>query len=56
MLYNWQQSDWPKFQYDLSGVEEILSYICRENRSRKWTIERAGGGRANGNFHRNDGR
>lgn len=24
MLYNWQQSDWPKFQYDLSGVEEIL--------------------------------
>jgi Fic family protein len=24
MLYNWQQSDWPKFRYDLSGIEEIL--------------------------------
>jgi Fic family protein len=24
MLYNWQQNDWPRFRYDLSGVEEIL--------------------------------
>ena len=24
MLYNWQQSDWPEFQYDLSGPEEVL--------------------------------
>ena len=24
MLYNWQQSDWPEFRFDLSGVEEVL--------------------------------
>ena len=24
MTYNWQQSDWPEFRYDLSGVEEVL--------------------------------
>ena len=24
MPYNWQQPDWPQFQYDLSGVEDIL--------------------------------
>ena len=24
MPYNWQQTDWPQFQYDLSGVEDIL--------------------------------
>lgn len=24
MRYSWQQSDWPEFRYDLSGVEEVL--------------------------------
>ena len=24
MTYNWQQNDWPKFRYDLSGVEDVL--------------------------------
>jgi Fic family protein len=24
MTYNWQQSDWPEFRYDLSGLEEVL--------------------------------
>lgn len=24
MTYNWQQSDWPHFKYDLKGIEDIL--------------------------------
>lgn len=24
MPYNWQQPNWPEFQYDLSGIEEVL--------------------------------
>lgn len=24
MLYNWQQADWPQFQYDLSGLEDVF--------------------------------
>ena len=24
MAYNWQQKDWPHFQYDLTGVEDVL--------------------------------
>src|ERR1019366_3350942 len=24
MKYNWQQTEWPKFTYDLSGIEEKL--------------------------------
>jgi Fic family protein len=27
MVYNWQQADWPKFRYDLSGIEgELLVF------------------------------
>jgi len=24
MTYNWQQSDWPEFQYELSGLQDLL--------------------------------
>jgi Fic family protein len=28
--YNWQQSDWPHFRYDLSGMQEILLAIAEK--------------------------
>lgn len=28
--YNWQQPDWPHFQYDLEGIHEILLSIAQE--------------------------
>lgn len=31
MTYNWQQSDWPNFQYDLQAIEDLL-YVF-ENRT-----------------------
>lgn len=30
MAYNWQQSDWPEFKYDLSGVEDALLSIAEK--------------------------
>lgn len=30
MPYNWQQSDWPKFRYDLSGIEEVLLTLAEK--------------------------
>jgi len=30
MPYNWQQPDWPEFQYDLSGVEETLFKLAEK--------------------------
>jgi len=24
MTYNWQQSDWPRFRYDLDGIADVL--------------------------------
>ena len=24
MIYNWQQSDWPNFRYDLKDIEDVL--------------------------------
>lgn len=30
MLYNWQQPDWPEFQYDLSGIEEALFTLAEK--------------------------
>lgn len=30
MLFNWQQKDWPKFKYDLSGMEELLFQFATE--------------------------
>jgi len=24
MVYNWQQADWPEFQYELKDVEDAL--------------------------------
>lgn len=29
-LYNWQKSDWPHFQYDLSGIQESLLSIAEK--------------------------
>ena len=31
MPYNWQQSDWPKFRYDPSGLEEVLFKLAEES-------------------------
>jgi len=28
--YNWQQPDWPRFRYDLSGMEESLFLIAEK--------------------------
>jgi Fic family protein len=34
MSYNWQQSDWPEFRYDLSGIEEaLLTFAERTGRA-----------------------
>ncbi|UVT15290.1 MAG: Fic family protein [Nitrospira sp.] len=30
MTYNWQQPDWPDFQYDLSGMEEALFQLAEK--------------------------
>ncbi len=30
MTYNWQQPDWPTFQYDLSGIEEVLFKLAEK--------------------------
>jgi len=30
MTYNWQQSDWPEFRYDLSGIEESLFQLAEK--------------------------
>jgi len=30
MTYNWQQPDWPNFQYDLSGTEEALFQLAEK--------------------------
>ena len=31
MKYNWQQSDWPNFRYDLSGIQQILFAIAEKS-------------------------
>jgi Fic family protein len=34
MRYNWQQKDWPEFQYDLSGLEDaLLAFAERTGRA-----------------------
>lgn len=30
MPYNWQQSDWPEFRYDLSGIDEVLFKLAEK--------------------------
>lgn len=33
MRYNWQQTDWPKFQYQISDIEDLLlSYLQNAGR------------------------
>ena len=29
MKYNWQQKDWPNFQYETDAIEDLLFYFAK---------------------------